>query len=169
MPAPPRNFWTAAPRASANVCVQVSEPPESQEPTIRIRASRCRWSQAAARFNVFLAAISSSRLFGANGMRCLRKGGSEIATDAWATVPAVLEPLSSEVCCSLMRNPEGATARPLFAGSPADRTDDDKERVVRACTGNRSPANKREVPNITIFEYALTKNYGLASAPSRHS
>lgn len=99
MPALPRNFWTAAPRPSANVWVHVSEPSESHEPTIRIRASRCCWSQPTARFSVFLAAISSSRLFGVNGMGCLRKGGSEIATEGWATEPEVLALLSPEVCC----------------------------------------------------------------------
>jgi hypothetical protein len=146
MPALRRNFWTAAPRASANVCVQVSEPPESHEPMIRIRAARCCWSQAAARFSVFLAAMSSSRLFGANGTGCLRKGGSESATATGGeTVPETLERLSPEACCGLMRDPEGATVG-------------DRERVVRSCIGNRSPANKSEVPNIAIFEYALTKN-----------
>src|SRR5258708_26292033 len=108
----PRNGRTTAPRASANARVHVSEPPESHEPTIRIRASRCRWSQADARFSEFLAAMSSSRLFGANWIGCLRKGGSEVATAAAGeTVPEALEPLSPEARCRLMRDTEGITVR----------------------------------------------------------
>src|SRR5712691_4634503 len=100
MPELPRNFWTAPPRASANVCVQVSEPPESHEPTIRIRASRCCRSQLAARFKMFLPATVSSRLFGPNWIGCLRKGGSEIATEATGeTVPEALEGLRPEASC----------------------------------------------------------------------
>jgi hypothetical protein len=38
-----------------------------------------------------------------------------------------------------------------------------------AMVGNRSPANKSEVPNIMICEYTLTKKCGLASAGRRHS
>src|SRR2546425_13376404 len=100
MPEAPRNFRTTAPRASANVRVQVSEPPESHEPTIRIRASRCCRSQATARFSMFLPAAVSSRLFGPNWIGCLRKGGSEIATDAAGeTVPEALEGFRPEAAC----------------------------------------------------------------------
>ncbi len=165
MPALPRNFWTTAPRASANVCVQVSEPPESHEPTIRIRASRCCRSQSAVRFSMFLPATVSSRLFGPNWIGCLRKGGSEIATGtAWETVALALERLSPEACCGLKRDPEGAKVRPLFARSPARKTAGAEQQAVRPCIGNGSPASKAEVPNMTIFEYTLTKKYGLASA-----
>src|SRR5713226_7780319 len=100
MPELPRNFRTTAPRASANTRVQVSEPPASHEPTIRIRASRCRWSQADARLSEFLAAMSSSRLFGANWIGCLRKGGSEVTiAAAEETAPEALESLLPEACC----------------------------------------------------------------------
>ena len=81
-----RNLRTAAPRASCNPRVQVSEPPESHEPTIRIHASRCCRSQVAARFNMLLPATVNSRLFGPGWMGCMRKGGSEPATGAWQQV-----------------------------------------------------------------------------------
>src|ERR1035437_1580258 len=100
MPELPRNFRTTAPRASANVCVQVSEPPESHEPTIKIRASGCCRSQAAVRFSMFLPAAVGSRLFGPNWIGCRRKGGSEIAAEAAGErVPEALERLSPEACC----------------------------------------------------------------------
>src|SRR5437667_2989995 len=168
MPELPRNFRTAAPRASANVCVQISEPPESHEPTIRIRASRCCRSHATARFSMFLPATVSSRLFGANWIGCLRNGGSEIASEAaWDTAPEDLERLNPEACCWLKRDPEGTTLGLLFAGSPACKTGGAREQAVRPCVDTRSPANKTEVPNITIFEYTLTKKQGLASAGRR--
>jgi hypothetical protein len=49
---------------------------------------------------MFLPATVSSRLFGPNWIGCLRKGGSEIATEAaGGTVPEALERLSPEACC----------------------------------------------------------------------
>src|SRR6266700_6116928 len=97
------------PRASANACVQVSEPLTSHEPTIRIRVSWCSRSQTTARFSVFFPATVSSRLFGPNRIGCLRKGGFESETDAGcATVAEVLERLSPEGC-GAGRVPEGAS------------------------------------------------------------
>jgi hypothetical protein len=108
---------------------------------------------------MFLPAAVSSRLFGPNWIGCLRKGGSEIATEAaWETAPEALEGLRPEACCWLKRDSEGTTFALLFAGSPACKTGGAGKQAVRPYIGSRSPANKTEVPNITIFEYMLTKN-----------
>jgi len=110
---------------------------------------------------MFLPATVRSTLFGPNWIGCLRKGGSEIATEAAReTVPEGLERLSSEACCRLERRLEGATLGLSSTGSTACKTGGAREHVVRQYVGNRSPASKAEVPNITICEYKVTKNTG---------
>jgi hypothetical protein len=110
---------------------------------------------------MFFPATVSSRRFEPNWIGCLRKGGSEIATEASAgAVPEALEGLSPEACRRLKRDSEGTTLRFLFAGSVACKTGGAGEPAVRPCIGNRSPAKKTEVPNITIFEYVLNKKHG---------
>jgi hypothetical protein len=158
MPELPRNFWTTVPRASARARVQVSDPSGSHEPTIRIRTWRCCCNQAAACFSMFLPATVSSRLFGPNWIGCLRKGGSEIvAASAWETVPEGWERVTLEACCRPEKGPEGVELGPSFVGSTACKADWVREHAVHPRVGHRSPANRTEVLNMTIFEYMLTK------------
>ncbi len=154
IPELPRNFRITPPRASANACVQVSEPLTSHDPTIRIRVSWCCRSQTAARFSVFFPATVRSSLFGSNRIGCLRKGGFESDTDAGCTTVAeVSEWLSPEVCRA-MRVPEGASLGLPVLTDSACKTEG---QAIRVCLGDMSPARRTEVPNIKMFEYALTK------------
>jgi hypothetical protein len=107
---------------------------------------------------MFLPAWVSSRLCESNGIGRLRKGGSEIAAEDWVTEPEAVERWDPEICCGLMRNPEGTALELLFAGSPTRKTGGAREQSIWACVGTKSPTSKAEVLNITIFEYTLTKN-----------
>jgi len=103
---------------------------------------------------VFFPATVSSRLFGPNRIGCLRKGGFESGTDAGcATVAEVLERLTPEVC-GAGRVPEGASLGLAVVRDSACKTEG---HAIRVCRGDRSPARRTEVPNIKMFEYALTK------------
>jgi hypothetical protein len=103
---------------------------------------------------MFFPATVSSRLFGPNRMGCLRKGGFEIDSDAGCiTVAEVLERLSPEVCLA------GSVLEdaPLGLAVVRDSSCKTRKPAVRVCFGDRSPARRTEVPNIKMFEYALTK------------
>src|SRR5258708_3061069 len=111
---------------------------------------------------MFFPATVSSRLFGPNRMGCLRKGGFGIDTDAGcATVAEVLQRLSPEACRA-RKVPEGASLRLPVVRDSACKTEG---QAVRVCFGDRSPARRTEVPNIKMFEYALTKKVALALSP----
>jgi len=87
-------------------------------------------------------------------MACFRKGGFEIDTDAGcATVAEALDRLSPELC----RTGRVLEADPLALPVMTDSACKTEGQASRVCFGDRSPARKTEVPNIKMFEYALTK------------
>jgi hypothetical protein len=103
---------------------------------------------------VLFPATVSSRLFGPNRIGCLRKGGFESDTDAGcATVAEVLERPRPEVC----RTGRVLEAAPLALPVMTDSACKKEGQASRVCFGDRSPARRTEVPNIKMFEYALTK------------
>jgi hypothetical protein len=160
MPEPSRNFRITVARASANVCVQDSEPLVSQEPTIRTRASPCSRSQVAARFRTILPAALGSRLFGSNRMGRRRKGGSGIDAEVeCARATDVAEWSTSEACFRRpRRGPKASTVRPLlFSNSTWNTRAVTELAPQRLGFGDISTAMKTQAANIRMCECTSTQ------------